>query len=167
MAVERRRAQLRYREKQRQQRDDDRRTIEELSARVAALETQSAELARRNQLLTSVAAIKEAQTPVQPQPANAAVRRAAWGVVSPDWLAYRQSTVSVLWAPSFLRVARMSTADAACCAACRCCIPVLHNVASSPQPSVRHATGCPLSHMQHELLRSTAHTLFVPPDTRI
>jgi len=65
-----RRAQLRYREKQRQQRDDDRRTIEELSARVAALETQSAELARRNQLLTSVAAIKEAQNPVQPQTAN-------------------------------------------------------------------------------------------------
>ena len=72
-----RRAQLRYREKQRQQREDDRRTIEELSARVAALETDRAELARRNALLTSVAAIKEAQNPVQPPPVNATVSPAA------------------------------------------------------------------------------------------
>ena len=44
---------------------------------MAALETQSAELARRNQLLTSVAAIKEAQNPVHPPSANAAVCWAA------------------------------------------------------------------------------------------
>ena len=69
----RRRAQLKYREKQRQQREDDRRTIEELSARVEALETERAELSRRNQLLTSVAAIKEAQSPAQPEAVNVVV----------------------------------------------------------------------------------------------
>ena len=68
-----RRAQLKYREKQRQQREDDKRTIEELSTRVAALEVERAELSRRNQLLTSVAAIKEAQSPAQPTPANLVV----------------------------------------------------------------------------------------------
>ena len=56
-----RRAQAKYRQRQKEQAERDRHTIEGLNARLAALEMDRDQLARRNDLLQKVAAIKESE----------------------------------------------------------------------------------------------------------